>query len=214
MTTPVTQIYGALDNAFQHFNTELFAQELPLAVITLQRRDARTMGYFSAARFQSRQNNSTTTDEIALNPQYFGRPLQDTLSTLVHEMCHLWQEHFDHASRSGYHNKLWAAKMRQIGLQPSHTGKPGGKDVGQRMLHYIVAGGPFEASCRRLMDGGFDVVWAEALKEVTTTAGDPPEDEEEKGRVRWICPNCKQKAWAKPTATLGCWTCQNAFVRG
>jgi len=34
------------------------------------------------------------TDEIALNPSTFrSRSTEETLSTLVHEMCHLWQFH-------------------------------------------------------------------------------------------------------------------------
>ena len=59
------------------------------------------------------------TDEIALNPAHFAsRPTAGTLSTLAHEMAHLWQHHFGTPSRTGYHNKEWAAKMREIGLIP------------------------------------------------------------------------------------------------
>jgi hypothetical protein len=31
-----------------------------------------------------------------------------SLSTLVHEMAHLQQNHFGKSSRTGYHNKEWA----------------------------------------------------------------------------------------------------------
>jgi hypothetical protein len=44
------------------------------------------------------------------------------LSTLVHEMVHVWQETYGNPSRRGYHNRQWAEKMREVGLQPSSTG--------------------------------------------------------------------------------------------
>jgi len=37
----------------------------------------------------------------------------------------------------------WAEHMRGVGLIPSDTGAPGGREVGQRVTHYIEAGGGF-----------------------------------------------------------------------
>lgn len=65
-------------------------------------------------------------------------------STLVHEMCHLWQEDFGKPSRGGYHNRQWADKMIQVGLMPTDTGEPGGQLTGQRVTHYIIPDGKFE----------------------------------------------------------------------
>ncbi len=53
------------------------------------------------------------TDEIAMNPSYFGVvPLLEILQTLVHEMAHAWQFHFGEPGRRGYHNKEWADKWK------------------------------------------------------------------------------------------------------
>jgi hypothetical protein len=75
------------------------------------------------------------------------RSNEQSLSTLVHEMTHLDQRHFGKPSRAGYHNKEWAKLMRDVGLIPSDTGAPGDKEVGQRVSHYIEAGGRFERTC-------------------------------------------------------------------
>lgn len=61
----------------------------------------------------------------------------------VRKTAHLWQHHFGKPSRAGYHNKEWAAKMLAIGLYPSDTGRPGGKETGQSCSHYIVESGPY-----------------------------------------------------------------------
>src|SRR5260370_31372709 len=91
--TPTDVTYIGLDEAFAHFNNELFDGELPAILITLQRRkDVR--GYFSAAKFAPRGSVGNPIDEIALNPATFhGRSDPEILSTLVHEMVHLWQRH-------------------------------------------------------------------------------------------------------------------------
>jgi hypothetical protein len=89
-----------------------------------------------------------------LNPDHFkGRSITDTLSTLVHEMAHVWQHAHGKPTRNGYHNKEWAAKMDSLGLNPSSTGAPGGKRTGQSVSHYIAAGGPFAVACSELLAG-------------------------------------------------------------
>jgi hypothetical protein len=49
--------------------------------------------------------------------------------------------------RRNYHNKEWAVKMREVGLIPTDTGQPGGKDTGQKVTHVIEPGGRFEQAC-------------------------------------------------------------------
>jgi hypothetical protein len=41
--------------------------------------------------------------------------------------------------RGGYHDRVWGAKMEEVGLMPSNTGLPGGKKNGQQMTHYIIS---------------------------------------------------------------------------
>ena len=69
-------------------------------------------------------------------------------------MAHQWQRHHGKPSRTGYHNKEWAAKMIEVGLVPSSTGEIGGKQVGQHMTHYIADGGAFAQACADLLKGG------------------------------------------------------------
>src|SRR5246127_2499165 len=123
---PTEAVYKDLLYAYDYFNDVLFGGKLPPCLITMQRKP-RARGYFSYERFNSRRDEQDTTDEIALNPIAFqDRTDEEILSTLVHEMVHLWQYHFGSPSRSGYHNREWADMMKRLGLPPSDTGKPGG----------------------------------------------------------------------------------------
>lgn len=157
MDRPTRQAYDELQRAYDFFNDRLFGGELPQCLITMQR-EGQTCGYFSPARFGSA--NQRVTDEIAINPQWFAVvPLLGVLQTICHEMCHQWQHHFGTPSRSSYHNKEWAAKMEDIGLMPSSTGKPGGKKTGQKMADYAIPDGPFMQATKALLDEGFILTW-------------------------------------------------------
>lgn len=125
--TPVE--YRAFQTAYDFFNTELFNNSLPQVLITLHRR-ANSKGYFAPKRFKGRIDEASV-HELALNPDVFAsRTDEEILSTLAHEQVHAWQQVHGKAPRRAYHDREWAGKMKEIGLQPSNTGKPGGKETG------------------------------------------------------------------------------------
>lgn len=197
-TKPTAQQYAALGQAYDFFNGRLFADQLPACLITLQRTRG-AYGYFCGDRFTARAG-ATTTDEIALNPVHLHRSVEAVLSTLVHEMCHLWQHHFGRPSRTAYHNKEWAGKMLAVGLTPSHTGQPGGKMTGQRMTHYITPAGAFAQAVGDLLAHGVTIAWQDAPRGARAQAM-------AKRKMRYTCGGCGQKAWAKPNAHLACGDC-------
>lgn len=197
--TKPTQEYDRFQQAYDYFNTRLFADQLPQCLITLQRkRTAR--GYFWASIFTARVGKATT-DEIAMNPEHFGRTDSEILSTLVHEMCHLWQAHYGKPSRTAYHNKEWGRKMEEVGLIPSATGAAGGKQTGQQMTHYVAPGGLFEREIQALLDSGFALRWQSGGR-ASRGKGSA------KNKIKYTCPDCGQNAWAKPGARLICGDCE------
>lgn len=155
---PTSTTYCELQVAFDTFNASLFKGELPPCLLTLQR-EKRTYGYFSAKRFGTRAGQ--TTDEIALNPEYFAVvPVVEVLQTVAHEMTHLWQSHFGKPGRARYHNSEWADKMESIGLMPSSTGLPGGRRVGDIMADYVIPNGRFACVVEELLvSKRFGITW-------------------------------------------------------
>lgn len=199
MRERITQVeYSGFQKAYDFFNRELFNNTLPAVLITLQRKSG-AAGYFSPDRFRGRLDDSAA-HELALNPDSFlNRSDEEILSTLAHEMVHVWQETHGDPPRRSYHDRRWAAKMREIGLQPSHDGKPGGKETGQHVSHYILPDGPFARTCRGLLNQiGFRLHWqsspARGASAVTKLAS----------KTKYTCPVCGQNAWAKPGAKLFC----------
>nr|AMP42390.1 putative zinc metalloproteinase Mpr protein [uncultured bacterium IN-11] len=157
---PAIEAYQQLQEAYEFFNKELFDEQLPNMLITFQR-GKRTFSYFSPARFDGKAK----TDELAINPEYLGcRPLTDTLASLVHDMVHAWQHYIaEKKARTGYHDRVWADKMEEIGLMPSDTGAVGGKRTGQSMSHYVIPNGLFQKKVFALIKDGFEISWYDAL---------------------------------------------------
>src|ERR1700678_2825699 len=205
--TPTTKTYKSLDDAFVFFNRRLFGGRLPAGLITMQRSKS-AYGYFAGGRFGSKDGKEIT-DEIALNPSHFHeRSTEQSLSTLVHEMAHLEQHHFGKPSRSGYHNKEWAGMMKAVGLIPSDTAAPGGKEVGQKVSHYIEAGGRFEKACAELVKQGFDPLYVERWSE----GGEKVRKKKAASKTRYTCPQCQTNAWAKPEVHLVCGECDERMT--
>jgi predicted SprT family Zn-dependent metalloprotease len=205
-STPTLETYTELQRAYDHYNRALFGHSLPPCLITLHRDNHRVYGHFCHKRFVRLSDGRTATDEIALNPMHFsGRPVEEVLSTLAHEMTHLWQAHNSKPSRSAYHNRQWAEKMVTIGLQPSDTGAPGGKTTGQHVTHYVIQRGLFERATTTLLQAGFSLSWADA----TVSA---PKSKKSGKRVKYTCPACGVSAWGKGGLNLVCGNCEKPLV--
>lgn len=151
-------LYESLQSAYRHFNLELFSDELPDVLFTVQRQHG-SLGYFMPDQWAA--PDGETCHEIAINPVHMGTSrLLEVLQTLVHEMVHCWQHVLRAPPKKGYHNKEWAHKMMDIGLQPSSTGKPGGDIIGYSMSDYVIEGGAFYKACLKLTkDRAFQLPW-------------------------------------------------------
>lgn len=233
---PTQETYSELQSAYDHFNRALFGGQLPPCLITLQREKKCVAGYFSPARF-IRYDKSRATDEIAMNPmQFMTMPLLENLQTMAHEMVHQWQHHFgaDKSIRS-YHNHEWGRKMREIGLEPSSTGKPGGDATGQKMAEYVIAGGRFEKAADDLMTREFVLSWADRTGILPDAIADLPADVAElvavaggknqtpagsagvmsagkSGvRVKYYCPQCGVNVWGRSELNIVCGSCGVGF---
>lgn len=102
----------AFVKAFNVLNKEYFGGELPKVVITFEAGFKKgAFGWINTAK-QWKQG-SAERYRINLSSDYLDRPIIDIVSTLLHEMCHLYAiiNEIQDTSRSGiYHNK----KFKQI----------------------------------------------------------------------------------------------------
>jgi len=203
---PTPAQFAAFQAMFNHFNTTLFGGRLPHVFLNFSRH-ANCYGFFAAKRWE-RDGETKKLHEISLNPSYLKhRGQRAVVSTLVHEMVHLWQEEFGKPGRRGYHNAQWANKMEAIGLMPSSTAAPGGKRVGDRVSHYVIEGGPF-AQAFAAMPTEYLLPWV--CWEVEAIAIKKPR---RASKVKFTCgAACGANAWGKPGLQLVCGECDVEMI--
>lgn len=191
-SAPTIEQSVAYTLAYDHFNKHLWGGQLPGCILVFTR-NAKSRGHFANDRWQRLNNDDNSVHEISLNPDCIRNDdLRRVMSTLVHEMVHLWQYEFgDKCPTRPYHNKEWAKEMERVGLVPSHTGQPGGKKTGASMTHYIPEFGPFVEA--------FDALSDEArLPWMTGIVVDGDDKPKKRDKIKYECKCEKPKRfWAK-----------------
>jgi hypothetical protein len=220
---PTAEVTAEWQRAFDRFNTEFFEGALSRCLITFnQSTDA--MGYFCPNSIRNDQGE--TAHEIAINLNWVATlGVVEGLSTMAHEMTHLWCHLCGERNRKGglgahgYHDLPWSKRMEAIGLMPSHTGKPGGKRTGYQMSEYVIPGGPFDIVTRELLLAGETVRWLGAhplkLQPINVSAPAPhprpvAPARKRKGKTGFACPTCPTKVWGMASVRVACINCNNA----
>ncbi|MCG2614905.1 SprT-like domain-containing protein [Terrimonas sp. NA20] len=198
-----TEQFSALQNLYDYFNKNLFGGELGNCLLNFSRK-SKAMGFYSSKRWAKKsdianEGQKADIDEISLNPDFLHVSTKEYCQTLVHEMCHLWQHHFGEPTQ-GYHNREFAEKMKSVGLMPSSTGHPGGKEVGKKMSDYPIVAGLFELA--------FEAIPQEMLLPLIALPDfEKKKAQKKKNKIKYTCPQCSANVWGKPKMVIVCGDC-------
>jgi hypothetical protein len=97
------------------FSDRFFERKMPEALLSFERMDVRILAAYTLQR-----NPQGLLYEITLNTHHLGRPMWETLETLMHEYVHLWQQNLgEHPVKRNYHNREFVAKCETLGLHPA-----------------------------------------------------------------------------------------------
>ena len=222
--------FKTLDDLYRFYNQAIFGGTLSDCIVNMSRHGG-AYGFFAANRWRGENEAKKIIHEISINPDFMNREDIEWHSTLVHEMCHLWQEDFGKPSRGGYHNRQWADKMVQVGLMPTDTGEPGGKQTGQYVTHYIIPDGRFEQVFKTLSSEDLQnlrlrykpTLAALSAKPVRIgssggddggepEAGAGGDDERRSGKRKKYTCGCGCNVWGKSGLLLKCGLCGTDFI--
>lgn len=221
--------FEKLSDLYDYYNKALFNGELATCLLNLSRMKG-ARGFFAPESWTEKDAEKPT-HEISITPDSLEREPHLWHSTLVHEMCHLWQRDHGKAPRRCYHDKEFAAKMFEIGLQTSHNGEPGGKPTGQKMTHYIIEGGAFQLAYNEIDEEQMKALTLPLLPAhapvlklgkavgVTTGGGDDSDGDEDEApktksgtRYKYSC-ECEDpiNIWGKAGLDITCNVCECTF---
>ena len=159
------QIYDQLTKIFDEFNQKLFEEILgdfvPDCIITLQHKSNMYAEMKPSSYIDLSSNNKV--NEICINPQWFGvKPRIEILQYIAHQMVHVYQHAHGEPAGKGKHNEQFLDFMNAIGLMPSDTGMPGGKELGgKKVLNYPIPDGAFLKVANELAESKHLVSWFE-----------------------------------------------------
>ncbi|MEO1015181.1 MAG: SprT-like domain-containing protein [Pseudomonadota bacterium] len=217
-TSVNAQLHASFEHLFNLLNDELFAPysrdsngfktgRTPDCILCIERFKKRYRGFAAKAVWSDKHDRRLDQITVVLDR---GCPL-DTYgiaSTLAHEMVHALQFRDGTIGLGNYHNADFRDRMKSIGLQTSHTGKPGGRDVGTGMSHYVIEDGPFDRVMSAIIAEGFefpvDAVDPEPEPLIAKGKAKSSLPNIDKSKMKFFCPRCGQVARANITAQLRC----------
>ena len=117
-----------LEKLFSKLNKDLFEDKLPLPIITIQSRGKRkgVLGWFTT--YKAWENGIGGRYEINIVAEHLDRPYLEIAGTMLHEMCHLYNEinKIQDCSRGGtYHNQKFKDTAEKHMLIVEHSSKYG-----------------------------------------------------------------------------------------
>lgn len=205
--------YDALYEAYRHFRREMavyhgvvLTTDEPMITISTGQVGAKKFnGYFHADSWTDDAGNRR--DEISITRHHCLHEAEETLATLVHEMCHQAIHARGKSSRNGYHNQAWASLMIRVGLLPiglDAKGIPTGKQTGQNAAHEIIPDGAFEQMYQSLLGKGWVLPW-ECDRGFDKKNKPQPAKAQ---RTRYMCPACGASVSGKEGLSIVCGDCR------
>lgn len=115
-----SQASAYLEKIYNTLNLDFFSGELEVPVITIQS-NVRAYGHVTVDKVW--KDSEINRYELNLGAEYLNRPIKNVVSTLLHEMTHIYNlmHNIQDTSRAGkYHNKRFKEKAESVGLLISH----------------------------------------------------------------------------------------------
>lgn len=115
-----SRVCGYLEKIYRDLNNDMFGGKLEEPIITIQS-TPRAYGHVTCGKIWKSKNDNKY--ELNLGAGTIGRPIEEVVSTVLHEMVHIYNlmTGVQDCSRGGtYHNKKFKTKAEEVGLIIDH----------------------------------------------------------------------------------------------
>ena len=174
------------------------------------------------------KKTDTKLQYMGINPDYLDRNIGEILSTVCHELCHVYEHAYIHIPRGGYHDKQWAELMRDCGLEPKYL-----NSSKTAVTHTIMKDGAFEKFIsdftEKYGEDYFNIVSYSAeivrrtrkelgIEDDDSDDGTPRPDNADKpikkynrNKIKYVCHGCGLKVWGKAGLSVSCNECMETL---
>lgn len=205
-----SRICGYLEKIYRQLNMDYFNGELEEPVITIQSTKG-AYGHVTCGKVW--RSKDTNKYELNIGAGTLARPIENVVSTILHEMVHIYHlmHNIQDTSRGNtYHNKKFKEKAESVGLIISHDKRHGWTitQPSDGLIWYICEQGWQEIYLNRGECCG-----------ISSGGGTPPEGEElprmkkPSSTRKYVCPDCGQSVRATKDTLLICGYCTEVMQK-
>lgn len=202
-----SRLAGQLEKLFNKLNTDWFNGELPTPIITIQS-TPRAYGHYTT--YDAWTTKGEGRREINIGAGTLDRPIEEIVATLIHEMCHMYNDlilNVQDCSGSSkmYHNKAFAAAASSHGLTVTRTRYGNSHtEPSDALIEWILDNDIQEIKLNRNEPHGIRIAGGNtAANGGATTTGTVSKGHS----IRYKCPCCGQLARTTKKANLICGNC-------
>lgn len=226
-------LYSKIQKCINAIDIQFFSgngkEKIPELVFAINNQVRSCVVAFVQANALYDKSNDTKLQYMGINPYYLNRSVPEILSTICHELCHIYEHAYIHIPRGGYHDKNWDALMRDCGLEPIYM-----NSSRTAVSHKIIVDGVFETFAKNFeKENGEDffniVEYSAKLEDDVRKAlgiedgedgedGTPRPDNADKkikkynrNKIKYTCPTCGLKMWGKSGLKIMCCECSEVL---
>lgn len=211
--TKTSRLAGSLEKLFSKINAFWFNGELDVPVITIQS-TPKAYGHYTA--YSAWNVKGEGRREINLGAGTLDRPIEYTVATLMHEMCHMYADTVlnvqDTSNRGIYHNRIFKEIAEAHGLIVERSDKYGWSHTSpaDALIEWILETGVDEIKLVRDEGYGVRVSGGHAAN----GGAKPTGGKTKSNSIRWSCPKCGAIVRSTKEVRIICGDCLIPFIQG
>ena len=210
----MSRLVNQLEKMFRTLNNDFFGGELEPVIITVTPSNKSYAHYTPWEAWQAGEEHRR---EINIASGTLNRPLENIAASLLHEMCHEYNDvvlHVQDCSRQGtYHNKKFYDAAVSHGLNCYAVAKCGYAltEPGEALIDWLLLHDEF----REIEMNRIDTSAAAAIgKHTSDRTATPIKTKTKTHNYKWVCPCCGVIARSGKPVNLICGDCMTAMIEG
>lgn len=222
-----TELYAKIQLVIDELDKRFFSgakkEKIPQLVFAINNKCRSCVVAYVQADALYDKKTDTKLQYMGINPDYLDRSIGEIVSTVCHELCHVYEHAYIHIPRGGYHDKQWAELMRDCGLEPKYL-----NSSKTAVTHTIIKDGAFEKFIAEFTEKHgadfFNIVSysTEVMKRTRKELGieddedddtprpdnaDKPIKKYNRNKIKYVCAGCGLKVWGKSGLSIRCNEC-------
>lgn len=206
-----SRVSGYIEKMYRQLNQDKFAGQLEEPIITIQS-TPRAYGHVTCGKVW--KSKDCHRYELNIGAGTLNRPIESVVSTLLHEMVHIYNlmNNIQDCSRGNtYHNKKFREKAEEVGLIIEYDKRIGWSitSPSEELIDYIIQQGWSDILMNREEN-----IRIAGTSGGSNAGGDDKPTKKPSSTRKYICPRCGNSVRATKDVNIMCVDCMEVMIKG